>query len=209
MVKIYGRSNSANVQKVLWVCEELSIPVQREVVGGESGGMKTRDPSYLVLNPNGLVPTIDDDGFVLWESNAIVRYFAAKHGAGTLWPENVQERADADRWMDWASMTIAPAMGPLFVGLVRTPPEKRDPAALDEARHRALDAWKILSNDLSRRDFVAGSHFTMGDIALGVHAYRWFNLPIQRPSMMVGLQNWYARLTMRPAYKKWVMTTLT
>ena len=207
MVKVYGRSNSANVQKVLWVCEELEIPMQREVVGGDSP--KTRDPSYLILNPNGLVPTIDDDGFVLWESNAIVRYFAAKHGSGTLWPLEPRERADADRWMDWASMTVAAAMGPLYRQLVRTPADKRDPAAIEESRQKALDAWKILSNDLSRRDYVAGTRFTMADIALGVHAYRWFNLQIQRPSMMLGLQNWYAKLTTRPAYKKWVMIPLT
>ena len=124
MLKILGRKNSSNVQKVLWCCDELGLAYEREDVGGSFG--KNRDPEYLALNPNGLVPTIIDDGFVLWESNSIIRYLAAKHGRGTLYPEDLRARALAERWMDWQLSVLGPAIGPVFWGLIRTPPGKRD-----------------------------------------------------------------------------------
>src|SRR6202140_854311 len=132
MLTIWGRSNSVNVQKVLWCCEELPRGYERIDAGGPFGVVST--PRYLNLNPNGLVPTIEDDGFVLWESNAIVRYLAAKHASGSVWPSDPHERADADRWMDWQTTTLQPAMGPAFVHLVRFPPEKRDATAVDPSR---------------------------------------------------------------------------
>ena len=99
MLKVWGRKNFINVQKVLWCCEELGLPYERIDAGGPFG--LTRDPEYLARNPNALVPTISDDEFVLWESNAIVRYLATRHGSGAMWPEDLRERADAERWMDW------------------------------------------------------------------------------------------------------------
>ena len=121
MLKLWGRVNSINVQKVLWALEELRVPCERTDAGLQFGVVN--DPFYRKMNPNGRVPTIDDDGFVLWESNAIVRYLCAKHGAGSLWPNDLRRRADSDRWMDWATSTVQPAITPVFWGLVRTPPE--------------------------------------------------------------------------------------
>jgi glutathione S-transferase len=136
MLVIWGRNNSINVQKVLWCCEEISLPYERIDAGGAFGVVNT--PQYRKLNPNGMIPTIVDDGFVLWESNAIVRYLAEKHGTGTLWPEDRKVRAEADKWMDWKQTTFWPALRPLFMGLIRTPPEKRDPKALEHLRRATL-----------------------------------------------------------------------
>src|SRR5580700_11331791 len=128
MLKIWGRANSINVQKVLWVSEELGLFFDRVDAGMQFGVVDT--PEYQALNPNALVPTIDDDGFILWESNAIVRYLAAKYGAqdgpNSLWPDDLQTRALADRWMDWQQMLWAKGLREVFWTLVRTPQEQRD-----------------------------------------------------------------------------------
>src|SRR6266849_7004952 len=132
MIKIWGRNTSVNVQKVMWAVGELELPHERIDVGGAFG--KNKEPAYLAMNPNGLVPTLEEDGFLLWESNAIVRYLAAKYGAGSLEPAELRVRASASRWMDWQLTVCAPAIQPLFWALIRTPPEKRDPAAIDAAK---------------------------------------------------------------------------
>ena len=206
MLRIWGRCNSINVQKVLWCCGELDIPYERLDVGGPFGG--NREPEYLRLNPNGLVPTISDGGFVLWESNAIVRYLAARHGMGTLCPEDLAERADADRWMDWQMGTLWASFRPVFIGLVRTPPEKRDQAHIAAAIRKTAEDLTILDAHLAGRDYVTGPAFTMADIPLGATAYRWFNLDIDRPSMR-NLEAWYERLCDRPPYEANVMSPLS
>lgn len=206
MLKIWGRSNSINVQKVLWCCVELDIPFHRVDVGGTFGG--NRDPEYLRLNPNGLVPTIADDGFVLWEANVIVRYLAAKHGRGTLCPEDLAERADADRWMDWQMGTLWANFRPAFIGLVRTSPEDRDEARIEAAIKKTAENWSILDAYLSGRNYVTGPSFTMADVPLGATAYRWFNLDIERPSLL-NLEAWYERLCKRSPYKTSVMLPLS
>jgi glutathione S-transferase len=206
VLRIWGRSNSINVQKVLWCCEELDIRYQRVDVGGPFGGNK--EPEYLRLNPNGLVPTISDGGFVLWESNVIVRYLAARHGMGTLCPENLAERADADRWMDWQMGTLWVNFRPAFVGLIRTPPEKRDRAHIATAISKTIGNLAMLDAHLAARDYVTGPAFTMADIPLGVTAYRWFNLEIERPPMP-NLEAWYERLCARSPYKATVMLPLS
>src|SRR5437868_8574364 len=130
MIKIWGRNTSVNVQKVMWAIGELGLQHERIDVGGSFG--KNNEPDYLAKNPNALVPTLEeDDGFVLWESNAIVRYLAAKYGAGKLQPADLHERARANSWMDWQLTVAAPALTPVFWGLIRTPPENRDPAAIE------------------------------------------------------------------------------
>ena len=202
MLKIWGRQNSINVQKVLWCCEELGLPFERVNVGGPFGG--NDEPWYLALNPTGLVPTISDEGFVLWESNAIVRYLASRHGVGTLWPENPQARAEADQWIDFHTTTLWASLRPVFLGLVRTPPEKRDKALIEASRQKAEEAFAILDAHLNGRDYVGGSSPNMGDIPLGAAAYRWFELEIPRPSMP-SLEAWYERLRSRPAYRTNVM----
>jgi glutathione S-transferase len=206
MLKVWGRKNSINVQKVLWCCDELNLDYERIDAGGEFG--LNREPEYLAMNPNGLIPTISDDGFVLWESNAIVRYLASRHGAGTLYPEDLQHRADADRWMDWHITEVYRHLGPVFLGLVRTPPGERDEATIEAARQQAAEAWKILDDRLSGRAYVTGSSFTMADIPLGAAVYRWYELDIERPETP-NLEAWYGRLRERPAYRERVMLPLT
>lgn len=201
MLTILGHAASSNVQKVLWCAGELGLPFERRDVGGAFGGNKT--PEYLALNPNGLVPTIDDDGFILWESNAIVRYLAAKHGAGSLYPTDLRVRADADRWMDWQQTTIASPLGVLFRALLRKPAENVAADALDAAREKASSAWGMLDRALGSRAYVAGDALTIGDIALGNAIHRWHRLPIERPDLP-RLGAWYARLRERPAYAKYI-----
>ncbi|MGN2391677.1 glutathione S-transferase family protein [Pelomicrobium sp. G1] len=206
MLKIWGRANSINVQKVLWCAEELGLQYQRIDAGMEYGVVDT--PQYRRLNPNGLVPTIEDGPLTLWESNAIVRYLAARYGAGSLWPVDPVERADADKWMDWQMSTLWPRLRPVFWGLVRTPPEKRNAQDIEDARKKTIDAFGILNEALDGRLFVAGSQLTMGDLVLGAAAQRWFNLPVERPAM-AHLDAWYRRLEERPAFRKIVDHPLT
>jgi glutathione S-transferase len=187
------------VKKALWALEELGLKYERIDAGMQFGVNKT--PEYLGMNPTGLVPTIDDGGFVLWESHAIVRYLAAKHGAGTLWPNDLRVRADADRWMDWTHSFSREFQRPVFWPLVRTPPEKRDLKAIEEACRKCGELLAIPDQNLSKKPYLAGSNFTMGDIPLGCHVQLWMRLPIERPRQP-NLEAWFNRLCGRPAFKK-------
>lgn len=206
MLRIWGRDNSVNVQKALWCCEEMEVPYERVDAGGSFGVVNTQQ--YRNLNPNGLVPTLEDEGFVLWESNAIVRYLAAKHSAGKLWPEDLKERAEADRWMDWQATTFWPAFRPLFWNLVRTPPEQRDQAAMEESRLKTAEILAYLDAHLRNRSYIVGDALTMGDIPLGCAIWRWVSLPIDRPEL-ANVQRWFETLGTRPAFSKIVMQPLT
>jgi glutathione S-transferase len=205
MLKIWGRSNSTNVQKVLWCCEEMGVAYERIDAGGAFGVVNT--PEYRRLNPNGLVPTIDDDGFILWESHAIVRYLAAGYGEG-LWPEGRRMRAQADQWMDWTQTTYFPAIRGLFLGLIRTAPEQRDARAIEDSRLKTAEALAIADAHLASRPFLAGSDFTAGDIPLGCGVWRWMALPIERPALP-NLQRWFEALRARSAFRKTVMLPLS
>lgn len=197
MLKIYGRANSINVQKVMWVVGDLDIPHTRVDVGGQFG--QTKDAWYVAMNPNSVVPTIDYDGFVLWESNTIVRYLGAKHGANSFWPADSKVRANAECWMDWQLTILAPAMLPVFWGLVRTPPEQRDVSAIEAGRQKCIGALKMLDRHLAMRDFVGGNTLTVGDVPVGVFVSRWYKLPIDRPALP-SLEEYYARLKQRPGF---------
>ena len=131
MLKILGRKSSSNVQKVLWCCAEIGLAFERADIGGDFGGNKT--PDYLALNPNGLVPTINDDGFILWESNSCVRYLAAKYGKGKLWPADPQVAASASRWMDWQLSTVNAPVGTLFRSMLKKPADDIPADELDAA----------------------------------------------------------------------------
>ncbi|MDA0655860.1 MAG: glutathione S-transferase family protein [Proteobacteria bacterium] len=199
MLKILGRKTSSNVMKVLWVCDELGIEYDREDVGGAFG--KNDQPDYLSKNPNGLVPTIVDDGFELWESNAIVRYLAAKHGAGSsLWPDDPQLRASADRWMDWLGTTVQAPMVLIFRNLVRETDATRNMDEVALGTKQATRLWGILDKHLADKDFITGADFTVGDIPLGVHARRWIELRPEQAGTMKNLQAWFERLKERQAY---------
>lgn len=202
MLTIHGRTNSSNVQKVLWVLRELDVPFERRDAGGAFGVVDT--PEYKAMNPNSRVPTMEEDGFVLWESNAIVRYLAGRHGAGTLCPEDPQVRADADRWMDWQQTTVAPQITPIFWNLVRTPEPDRDPAAIEAGRIGMIPLMQIMDRHLSAKSFLVGDRLTMADIPLGVMTYRWLTLIDDRPAMP-NLEGWYARICERPAFRTTVL----
>ena len=205
MLKIFGRTNSINVQKVMWTVAELGLPHERVDAGMAHGVVN--EPWYADLNPNRLVPAIDDDGVVLWESNVIVRYLAAKHAAGTLMPTDLAMRARAEMWMDWQQTSFT-GFGPLFLGLIRTPPEKRDMAAIRAGRESTEGALRLLDKYLANRAYMIADHLTVADIPLGCVAYRWYALPIERPELP-NLHAWYQRLTTRPAFARHVMLPLT
>jgi glutathione S-transferase len=202
MLKVWGRKTSANVQKVMWAIGELGLACERIDVGGPFG--KNREPDYLALNPNGLVPTLEDDGFHLWESNVIVRYLAAKFGAGTLEPTDARARAIAGQWMDWQLTVAGPAISPVFWGLVRTPLEQRDAKAIETGKVKTIEAMTIVNGQLMKTAFVAGDAFSFGDIPIGVVAHRFIALVPDRPSMN-GVERWYKELCMRPAFRAHVI----
>ena len=202
MLKIWGRTTSINVQKVMWAVGELGLPHERIDIGGAFG--KNNEPAYLAMNPNGLVPTLEEDGFLLWESNSIVRYLAAKYGAGSLEPADLRARASASRWMDWQLTICAPAIHPLFWGLIRTPPEKRDHAAINAAKDKMAGVMKILEAQLGKTAHVAGDALSMGDIPVGLIAYRYRRLVPERP-VFTNIERWFAELEQRPAFKEHVL----
>ena len=210
MLRIWGRTNSINVQKVMWTVGELGLPHERIDAGGAFGRLDT--PDYGALNPNRRVPTVeDDDGrVVLWESNAVVRYLAARHGAGSLWPEDPAERARADMWMDWMQTELIPEMTVVFWGLIRTPEDRRDMAAIGAAAKRLGEKFRLLDGWLEAGGsaYVAGGGLTIGDVPVGAACYRYHALPLERPPLP-RVEAWYARLRGRPPFREHVMIPLS
>jgi glutathione S-transferase len=206
MLKIWGRDSSSNVQKALWAAAEIGLDYESIDIGGPFGGLD--DAEFRAFNPNGKIPVIDHDGFVLWESNAITRYLAATDSTGKLWPTNAHGRALADQWMDWCNSHLWVVFPIVIVGLLRTPPEKRDNDAIARANETLEAEWAVLDAQLAKTPFVAGDTFSAGDIPAGVFAWRRYELPVQR-SPLPNLDAWYARLKERPAFRKIVMTPLS
>jgi glutathione S-transferase len=206
MLKIWGRATSSNVQKVLWCCGELGIPFERADIGGPFGG--NQDPKYLALNPNGLVPTVQDGELVLWESNTICRYLAATHRGERLYPLAPADRALVERWMDWQLSTLGAPMGALLFGLIRTKPEQRDQAAIEAARRQAIVAWTIVEDALEGRSFLAGAELSLAEIVMGTLVYRWHAFPLERPPLR-NLKSWYERMRERPAFKAHIEIPIT
>ncbi|MGE0564727.1 MAG: glutathione S-transferase family protein [Pseudolabrys sp.] len=200
MLKIWGRNTSSNVQKAMWAVGELGLECNRIDVGGAFG--QNREPAYLAMNPNGLVPTLEeDDGFLLWESNSIVRYLAAKFDkAGVIEPKDLRARALASQWMDWQLSVAGPGIGPAFWGLIRTPPEKRDMAAIKASQQKCIENFAMLESQLAKTKFVAGDAFSYGDIPVGVMCYRFVQLVPDRPATP-NLDRWYAAISNRKAFK--------
>ena len=202
MLEVWGRRNSSNVIVVMWAIGEMNLPHRRHDVGGSFGGLDR--PDYLAMNPNGRVPTIDDEGFVLWESNAIVRYLTRRYGQGGLLPDSESECAIADQWMEWCKTTPYPQCIELFWAMVRTEPICRN-ADLIAARSESLaEALKILDAHLANRAYIAGDRLTMADIPFGPMAYRYFNLDVARPELP-NVTAWYERLCDRPAFQEHAM----
>ena len=196
MLKIWGRMSSINVKKVVWTAQELGLDIQRTEAGGLFGVVKT--PDYMALNPNSLVPVIEDEDYVLWESNVIVRYLAAKHALGQMYPTDLRERFDAERWMDWQQTTLNPASRPGFWQLVRTPPEQRNAAVVEESNAAVEALMAVLDAHLAQRSFMVGERFTVADIPIACEIHRWFGLPQQRQGRP-HIERWYNTMRARQA----------
>lgn len=203
MLTIWGRLNSHNVKKVAWLADEIGLDSQRIDVGGPFG----MDANYLAKNPNALIPTIEDGKVTLWESNAILRYLAAEYGGDRWWPADAATRAIADRWLDW-QFTYADAQRDAFKQLVRTPEDQRDPARIAASVGNCLPLLTIVERYLGETPWLSGADFGIGDIPMGVYAYTWFNLPIERPEFPA-IADWYQRLSIRPAFRAQVAIPLT
>ena len=205
-MKIWGRGNSTNVRKVLWCAEELGLRYEHIPAGGSFGIVSTAE--FQTLNPNGLVPCLQDGALVLWESNAIVRYLARQYGKGSFAPADARIWAAADKWMDWASLSFAVPFRDLFWNVVRCTPETRDETAMLRGQEQCASLMAVADTALAERPWLSGQHLGIGDIPLGCIAYAWFNMPIERPGLPA-LEAWYDRLSHRAAYRKGVMTALT
>ncbi|WP_343526890.1 glutathione S-transferase [Sphingomonas sp.] len=203
MLTIWGRINSHNVKKVVWLAEELGVPYDRRDMGGAFG----MDDAYRALNPNALIPTIEEDGFVLWESHSILRYLAATHGGERWFPSDPKARALAERWMDW-HFDWAEAIRPIFFQLVRTPPEQRDTALIARSAAQAARLSALIDAQLGREAWLSGKDIGIGDIPVATYAHSWFQLPVERPSRP-HLERWYAALRERAAFRDTVMIPLT
>ena len=203
MLRVWGRRNSINVQKVMWAVGELGLPHEHIDAGGSFGLLDTDE--FGALNPNRRVPVIDDGGTVVWESHAIVRYLAAKYGAGTLAPHDPGIRAQSDMWMDWTLADLQPAfIGGVFWNFYRTPEEQRNWKIVRQGLARTTILFRLLECHLDGRRFVAGDALTMGDTPAGAQLYRYFTLQIDRPSLP-NVEAWYERLRESEAYRTHVM----
>jgi glutathione S-transferase len=203
MLTIWGRLNSHNVKKVVWLADELALSFTRHDVGGQFG----MDAAYLALNPNALIPTIEDGDILLWESNAILRYLAARHGEEDWWPSDPVRRAHGDKWMDW-QFALADAQRDAFHHLIRKTPKERDPAAIAASVHKAGKLMAIVDECLSKQPWLSGEAFGLGDIPVGVYVHTFYTLDIERPNLP-HLRGWYERLTTRDAYSRTVMIPLS
>lgn len=206
MLKVYGRDNSVNVQKAMWVIAELGLEYERLDIGGQFG--QNDEDWYLAMNPMGRVPVLDDDGFILWESHSIVRYLASKYGDGSIYPADPQARADAEKWMDWQIGFMQPALTPAFWGLIRVPEGERDMAAINASAAETAKLMAVLDGQLEGREFIAGDHLTIGDIPAGAMTYRWYGLEVEHPDYP-NLRAWYERLCTRQPYRDHVMLPIT
>jgi len=205
MLTIWGGLKSNNVQKVVWAAEELGVEYTLVPAGMEYGNTDT--PEFRARNPNGLVPVIDDNGFVLWESNAIVRYLGARYGDMYFYPTDLQERALADRWMDWASLQFYPALRPAFFQLVRTDVPNRNPVLIEESLAKTETCAAILDQHLADKEFANGPHFSMADICLAVIAHRWMGLPATRKPRP-HFERWFQSVRERKTAKKLLVLPL-
>jgi glutathione S-transferase len=194
-LRLWGRMSSINVRKVVWTVQELGLSAQRTDAGGQFG--LVTQPEYRSMNPNGLVPLLDDGEVTLWESNVIVRYLCARHAPGRLYPEGLAARFAAEMWMDWQQTTLNPAGRTAFLQLVRTAPEQRDDAAIVQSVAETEPLLDLLDAQLSQRAYLAGETFTMADIPVACEIQRWSALPLAhtpRPH----LERWYQAVSARP-----------
>jgi glutathione S-transferase len=203
MLKVFGRPSSFNVQKVMWLVDELALPHQHIPAGGRFGGLDT--PEFLAMNPHGRVPVIDDDGVVVWESHAILRYLGARYGRGRFWSDDAAERSRVDRWMDWSQTVLQPDfLVGVFWGYYRTPEPQRNWPAIRASIARCTRHFQLLDRMLADRPFLCGGDLTLAEIPAGTSLYRYFELDIEHPAVP-NVEAWYRRLQERPGYRQHVM----
>lgn len=206
ILKIWGRKSSSNVQAVMWCIGELGLAYERIDAGFTYGVVDT--PEYLSLNPNGTVPTLQDEQEApIWETAAILRYLADRYGSEKFWPHDSIERASVDKWAEWAKVNIAlNFIVPVFWRVVRTPPSKRDPVAIGQALKLLGEFMDLAEKNLSESPFLAGDHFSLADIQFGHVLFRYFDIDIDRADLP-GVRRYYEALTTRDAYQKHVMVS--
>jgi glutathione S-transferase len=197
--RLWGRTSSSNVKKVMWLADEMGLAYERIDAGGKFGVVNT--PAYKKLNPNSRVPTIEDGDFVLWESNSIMRYLANKYGGEAFYPVEPAARASIDRWLDWQLAMLNPVEGPVFLGTIRTPPEKHDKAALAAAVAKLMPQWAMVEAHLASRPYMAGDTFSIADIALAIFAHRFLHNPFITVPPLPNISAWHGRLRPRPGFK--------
>ena len=201
-LRVLGKASSINVRKVLWTCAVLQQAVEREDWG--SGFRATDDPSFLCLNPNAMVPVIDDAGFVLSESNTICRYLATKHAAPSLLPQQAQPRARVEQWMDWQATELNNAWRYAFMALVRHSPQHGDPAAIAASaagwhRHMAMLERQLAGGG----PFVCGASFTLADVVLGLSTNRWRSTPLPDRPALPAVTTWFEQaLPTQPGFRE-------
>jgi glutathione S-transferase len=200
MLILWGRATSTNVQKVMWACDELGLGYKRIDIGGPFGG--NDDPAYRAKNPNGLIPTLEDGDFVLWESNAILRYLAAGDAEHRLLPVDLDRRgrANIDRWMDWQLVSLGLTLRTLVMLLLPRSEKPASESDIATAVQKAATLFWILDTHLATQQYVGGDRFTLADIAVGISTHRWFSLGVQRP-VMPALETWYERINGRPGFQ--------
>jgi len=203
MLEIFSRRNASNVLSVMWAMGELDVPHVRHDIGGSFGGTQTA--GYLAMNPNGRIPTIRDGGFVLWESNAIVRYLCRRYDKhGLLLPGADEEYALADQWMDWHKTTLYPVYIDLFWAIVRTEPAMRDLRTIASLQPQLESHLSILDTHLGHGGFLVGTRLSMADIPFGPLIHRYIKLGVQQREFP-NIGSWYDRLVERPAFSEHVM----
>lgn len=202
MIKIWGRPSAYNVQKVLWCLNEIGVDYQNINIGGSLGGLDS--PEFLIKNPNGRIPVLEIDNQIIWESNTIVRFLAAKYSHSQLWASDPFSRSLAERWIDWELASLQPIFLDLFWASYRTPIELQDAEFITKSAKCCEHKFNILDSHLATNHFVAGELFTMGDIAVATCLYRYFEMGIPTPAIP-HVRRWYHELCERPAYQKTVM----
>ncbi|MCB1509614.1 MAG: glutathione S-transferase family protein [Hyphomicrobiaceae bacterium] len=200
MFKVYGRANSINVRKVLWMAAELGLPFDREDWG--RGYRPTSDAAYKALNPFGVVPTVDDDGYVLRESNAIVRYLAVKHGRDDLYPQtDLKTRFAIEAWMDWSSGDLYDPMRAVVHGLVFKTPGTTEPELISKGAAAWAVKMQMLEDHLAAGGpYLMGDAFTIADIPVGLGVNRWFAIDFEKPHLPATAA-YYDKLAERESYR--------
>ncbi|HWK88065.1 MAG TPA: glutathione S-transferase family protein [Xanthobacteraceae bacterium] len=206
-IKVWGRVTSSNVKKVLWLADELKLAVEQTDIGGKHGGVDT--PEYRALNPNGRIPTIEDDDFVLWESNAIIRYLCEKYGGEAFYPGDARQRADINRWLDWSLSILSPIDSKIFIATIRTPEAKQNKVELAKMVEQAGQAYAIMDRHLKDRLFFANERFSLADLVLSIFYDRWSRNPFltTRPETPYA-DAWLARVREREGFRKFVAIPL-